>query len=191
MTRYALGGHGPLVTPMCGYLFCQVLVFLPNLMAIAIRDVTRPDSARYKKQVWRPHVRALVLSHAILLYWKSTCGIAWSFGSAPPPRYAPALRWLNQTKQWLPQQLKPTQRKSDPLKLSFRNDRWHGSNQGVTTGKGSHNYPGAESLKVRQITAGSAEKSQLCHKHFLEHSTFAPEGSNMWTPNLFLAPDVI
>jgi len=35
--------------------------------------------------------------------------------------------------------------------------------------------PDAESLWGRRITAGGAEKSQQCHKYFLQYSTFASE----------------
>ena len=41
-------------------------------------------------------------------------------------------------------------------------------------GPASH-YGGAKSLRVRRMAAGSAEKSQQCHKYFLEYSTFASE----------------
>jgi len=69
------------------------------------RSVTRLDSTRRKKQVWRPHVRTWGLSEANVLYWKSTCDIVGTFrrprqsfsasivircrgNSAPlPPRY--------------------------------------------------------------------------------------------------------
>jgi len=47
--------------------------------------------------------------------------------------------------------------------------------RGVTRGARGHNSPGAESLTGRQITVGGAEKTQQCHKHFLEYSTFASE----------------
>jgi len=35
----------------------------------------------------------------------------------------------------------------------------------------------AESLQGRQITAGGAEKSQQCHKYFLQYSNFAFKGA--------------
>jgi len=54
--------------------------------------------------------------------------------------------------------------------------------RGVTKGgQGGHDSPGAESLWGRRITAGrqmtaeGAEKSQQCHKYFLQCSTFASE----------------
>ena len=36
-------------------------------------------------------------------------------------------------------------------------------------------YGGAESLQERRITVGGAEKSQQCHKYFLQYSKFAFE----------------
>jgi len=47
--------------------------------------------------------------------------------------------------------------------------------QGRNEGAKGRNSPGAESLCGRQITAGGAEKSQQCHKYFLQCSTFASE----------------
>ena len=53
-----------------------------------------------------------------------------------------------------------------------------GRNEG---GKGGTNprapihYGGAELLQGRQIIAGGAEKSQQCHKYFLQYSKFAFE----------------
>ena len=44
--------------------------------------------------------------------------------------------------------------------------------RGVTRG---HNYPFAESLRGRQMTAGGAGKSQQCHMYILQHSKFASE----------------
>ena len=42
-------------------------------------------------------------------------------------------------------------------------------------GQGRHNSPGAESQWGRQIAVGGAIKSQQCHKHILQYSTFASE----------------
>ena len=47
-----------------------------------------------------------------------------------------------------------------------------GRNEG---GKGGTIPPGAKSLWGRRITEGGAEKSQQCHKYFLQYSTFASE----------------
>jgi len=69
-------------------------------------------------------------------------------------------------------------------------------------------YGGAESLQGRRITAGGAEKSQQCHKYFLQYSKFAFEripdltigapnfdhggaGSTRGASNLFFAPGAI
>ena len=43
------------------------------------------------------------------------------------------------------------------------------------------NSPGPESLWGFQITAGGAEKSQQCHKHLLQYSTFASERTQFRT----------
>jgi len=60
-------------------------------------------------------------------------------------------------------------------------------------GQGGHNSPGAESLWGRRMTVGGADKSQQCHKYFLQqHICFRKtSGSNMGAPNLFLAPGAI
>jgi len=42
-------------------------------------------------------------------------------------------------------------------------------------GQEGHNSPGAESLRGRRITAEGAEKSQHCHKYFIQYSSFASE----------------
>jgi len=61
------------------------------------------------------------------------------------------------------------------------------SHRGVTRGgKGSTiprapiHYGGAESLQGPGITAGGAEKSQQCHKYFLQYSKFAFERTQIW-----------
>jgi len=47
---------------------------------------------------------------------------------------------------------------------------------GVARGRArGRSYPSAESLWRPQIIAGGAEKSQQCHKYFLQYSTFASE----------------
>jgi len=45
---------------------------------ITVRDVTKLDGARDKKQVWRPHVWTWDLSEANALHW-STCDIVRTF----------------------------------------------------------------------------------------------------------------
>jgi len=45
---------------------------------ITVRDATRLDGARGKKQVWRPHVRTWGLSEANALHW-SSCDIVRTF----------------------------------------------------------------------------------------------------------------
>jgi len=60
---------------------------------------------------------------------------------------------------------------------------WHymqGRNKGAQ-------FPG------RQMAAGCAEKSQQCHRYFLQYSTFASEKpvSNIGAANLLLAPGAI
>jgi len=47
--------------------------------------------------------------------------------------------------------------------------------RGETRGQWEHNSPGAESLWGRRMTAGGDEKSNQCHKYFLQYSTFASE----------------
>ena len=47
--------------------------------------------------------------------------------------------------------------------------------------QGEHNFPGANSLWGRRITAGAAEKSQQSHKHFLQYSKFAFERAQVRT----------
>ena len=42
-------------------------------------------------------------------------------------------------------------------------------------GAREHNSPGAESPWGRRLTGWSAEKTQHCHKHFLQYRTFASE----------------
>jgi len=59
-----------------------------------------------------------------------------------------------------------------PLTLFF----WHSffvnaTFTGVTRGDKGRNSPGAESPWRDQIPAGGAEKSQQCHKYFLQYST--------------------
>ena len=51
----------------------------------------------------------------------------------------------------------------------------------VTRGQGEHNYPVAESLWGRRITAGGGGKSQQCHMYILQHSKFASERSQVRT----------
>jgi len=69
-------------------------------------------------------------------------------------------------------------------------------------GQGGSNSPGAESLWGHQITVGSTETSQQCHKHFLHYSAFATEKSQSRTwerqtcflplaPSTLVAPLVI
>jgi len=46
--------------------------------------------------------------------------------------------------------------------------------RGVTSvGQGGSNFPGAGPLWGRRMAAGGAEKSQQCHKYFLQRRTFA------------------
>jgi len=47
--------------------------------------------------------------------------------------------------------------------------------RGETRGQWEHNSPGSESLWGRRMTAGGDEKSNQCHKYFLQYSTFASE----------------
>jgi len=47
--------------------------------------------------------------------------------------------------------------------------------QGSNEVEEGHKSPGAELLWRRRITARDAEKSQQCHKYFLQCSTFASE----------------
>jgi len=47
--------------------------------------------------------------------------------------------------------------------------------KGGTIPRAPIRYGGAESLLGRRITAGGAEKSQQCHKYFLQYSKFAFE----------------
>ena len=47
-----------------------------------ITDIARLDSARGKKQVWRPQVRTWGLSEANILYWRKYLWECWDF-SAP------------------------------------------------------------------------------------------------------------
>jgi len=73
--------------------------------------------------------------------------------------------------------------------------------KGDTIPRAPINYGGAESLRGRRITAGAAEKSQQCHKYFLQCSKFAIERaqvppwgrqtSNMGAPNVLFAPGAI
>jgi len=70
----------------------------------------------------------------------------------------------------------------------------HGCHEG---GKGAQ-FPGDRitmetSLWRRRITAWGAEKSQQCHKYFLQYSTFASEkpDSNSVGGELLLAPGAI
>jgi len=66
--------------------------------------------------------------------------------------------------------------------------------RGVTRwGQRGRNSLGAEPLWGRRITPWGAKKSQQCRKYFLQqHICFRKNsGSNMGTPNLFLAPDAI
>jgi len=53
-----------------------------------------------------------------------------------------------------------------------------GRNEGE---QGGHNFPGAESLRGRQMTAGGAEKSQQCHMYILQYSKFASKRSQVRT----------
>jgi len=67
-----------------------------------------------------------------------------------------------------------------------------GRKWGVTRGQGEHNSAGAESLRVRWMTAGGSEKSEQCHKYFFQYSmpTLLP-GSNIRASNLLLVPGAI
>ena len=67
------------------------------------------------------------------------------------------------------------------------NLQWRQCGRGVTRGgKGGTilraliHYGGAESLQGRWITAGGAEKSQQCHKYFLQYSKFVFERTQIW-----------
>jgi len=48
--------------------------------------------------------------------------------------------------------------------------------KGATILRAPNYYGGTKSLRGRRMTARSAEKSQQCHKYFLQYSTFASEG---------------
>ena len=49
-------------------------------------------------------------------------------------------------------------------------------------------YGGAESLRGRRITDGGAEKSQQCHKYFLQYSKFAFKRSQAYHRGAKLRP---
>jgi len=75
-----------------------------------------------------------------------------------------------------------------------------GVTRGGTIPRAPIHYGSAESLKGRRITGGGAEKSQQCHKYFLQYSKFAFERTQIYrgaklrpggAPNLFLAPGAI
>jgi len=51
--------------------------------------------------------------------------------------------------------------------------------QGGTFPRAPNHCGGAESLQGRRMTEGGAEKSQQCHKCFLQHSRFASERSQV------------
>jgi len=51
-----------------------------------------------------------------------------------------------------------------------------GRNEGGQKGR---NSPGAESLWGRRIIAGGTEKSQQCHKYFVQYSTFASKNISL------------
>ena len=46
-------------------------------------------------------------------------------------------------------------------------------------GQGGNNSPGAKSLWGHRITEGGAEKSQQCHKYFLQYSKFGSENAQV------------
>ena len=80
------------------------------------------------------------------------------------------------------------------------NVAWCRHNRGVTTTCKGGAIPrapshcgGAKSLRGHRMGAGGTEKSQQCHKYFLQYSIFASERpvSNMGAPNLLLAPGAI
>jgi len=52
--------------------------------------------------------------------------------------------------------------------------------KGTTITPAPIHYGGAKSLQGRPITAGGAEKSQQCHKYFLQYSKFAFERTQIW-----------
>jgi len=52
--------------------------------------------------------------------------------------------------------------------------------KGGTIPRAPIHYEGAESLQGCRITAGGAEKSQQCHKYFLQYSKFAFERTQIW-----------
>jgi len=52
--------------------------------------------------------------------------------------------------------------------------------KGGTITRAAIHYWGAESLKGRRITAGGAQKSQKCHKYFLQYSKRAFERTQIW-----------
>jgi len=54
-------------------------------------------------------------------------------------------------------------------------DVTRGRGKGGTIPQTPIHYGGAESLQGRRITAGGAEKSQQCHKYFLQYSKVAFE----------------
>ena len=65
--------------------------------------------------------------------------------------------------------------------------------KGGTIPLAPNHYEDAESLRRRRMTAQGAEKTQQCHKYFLQCSTFASKRPQVRTgaPNLFFAPDAI
>jgi len=52
--------------------------------------------------------------------------------------------------------------------------------KGGTIPRAPIHYGGAESLQGRRITAGGAEKSQQCHKYFLQYSKSTFERTQIW-----------
>jgi len=67
--------------------------------------------------------------------------------------------------------------------------------------KGRHNSPGDKITMGLRNDCGGAEKSQQCHKYFLQHSTFASERPQVrtwgapnftlpWAPSNFVTPPV-
>jgi len=66
--------------------------------------------------------------------------------------------------------------------------------KGRTIPRAPIHYGGAESLRGRRITAGGTEKSQQCHKYFLQYSKCAFERApvRLWgRQTCFFAPSAI
>jgi len=95
--------------------------------------------------------------------------------------------------EWVDERLQSTRNYHFEKVKYFLLPLWQGRNEGGKGGtipRAPIHYGGAESMRGRLITAGGAEKSQQCHKFFLQYCKFAFERTKIrpWGAKLVFSP---